>query len=137
MEKDNHTDNELRSIYEFKNIAVVGISKDETKPSNYVSKYLIDNGFNVFPVNPKYQEIFDRKSYDKVSSIQDKIDIVDIFRKSEDVFEVVEDAIQKEGIKVIWMQKDIYSPQAEKIAKEKGIDVIYNRCMLEEHQRLF
>jgi hypothetical protein len=67
----------------------------------------------------------------------EEIDIVDIFRPSEDVPAVVEDALMKEGIKVIWMQEGIYSEEAERMAREKGIEVVYNRCMMAEHERLF
>ena len=78
-----------------------------------------------------------RKAYPTVSSIPDRIDIVDIFRRSEDVAPVVEDTLKKEGIKVIWMQEGIYNKEAEKMAKEKDISAIYNRCMMAEHRRLF
>lgn len=137
MEKDSHSDDEIRKFYALKNIAVVGMSKNEDKAAHYVPKYLIDHGYNVIPVNPAATEILGRKSYTKVSSVQDKIDIVDIFRPSEDVLGVVEEALKKEGIKVLWMQKGIYSEKAEKMAKERNISVIYNRCMMAEHQRLF
>ena len=113
------------------------MSPTEGKPSNYVPKYLIEKGYNVIPINPNYSEILNRKSYGKVSEIPEVIEILDIFRKSEDVLQVIEDSIDKEGIKVIWMQKGIYNKEAEKIASDKGIKVIYNRCMLEEYQRLF
>jgi predicted CoA-binding protein len=137
MEKDSHSDDEIRKFYTLKNIAVVGMSKNEDKAAHYVPKYLIDHGYNVIPVNPTAAEILGRKSYPKVSSIQDRIDIVDVFRPSEDVPGVVEDMLKKVGIKVIWMQQGIYSKEAEKIAKEKDISVVYNRCMMAEHQRLF
>lgn len=137
MEKDSHSDDEIRKFYALKNIAVVGMSKNEDKAAHYVPKYLIDHGYNVIPVNPAATEIIGRKSYTKVSSIHDKIDIVDIFRPSEDVLGVVEEALKKEGIKVLWMQKGIYNEKAEKMAKEKNISVVYNRCMMAEHQRLF
>ena len=137
MEKDSHSDEEIKKFYTLKNIAVVGMSKNEDKPAHYVPKYLIDHGYNVIPVNPTATEILGRKSYPTVSSIPDKIDIVDIFRRSEDVPPVVEDAIKKEGIKVIWMQEGISSKEAEKIAKEKDISTVYNRCMMAEHKRLF
>lgn len=113
------------------------MSKNEGKAAHYVPKYLIDHGYNVIPVNPTASEIQGRKSYPTVSSVPDKIDIVDIFRPSEDVQAVVEDALKKEGIKVVWMQEQIYSQEAEGIAREKGIEVVYNRCMLAEHMRLF
>ncbi|HYY40394.1 MAG TPA: CoA-binding protein [Nitrososphaera sp.] len=137
MEKDSHSDDEIRKFYTLKNIAVVGMSKNEDKAAHYVPKYLIDHGYNVIPVNPTAAEILGRKSYLTVSSIQDRIDIVDVFRPSEDVPGVVENALKKEGIKVIWMQEGIYSKEAEKIAKEKNISVVYNRCMMAEHRRLF
>jgi uncharacterized protein len=137
MEKDSHSDDEIRKFYTLKNIAVVGMSKNEDKAAHYVPKYLIDHGYNVVPVNPTATEILGRKSYLTVSSIQDRIDIIDVFRPSEDVPGVVEDALKKDGIKVIWMQEGIYSKEAEKIAKEKNIFVVYNRCMMAEHRRLF
>ncbi len=134
---DKNSDKDLRRIYGFKNIAVVGMSPTEGKPSNYVPKYLNEKGYNVIPVNPVYDEIFGNKSYPKVSDIPNQVDIVDIFRKSEDVLPVVQDAILKNGIKVIWMQLGIYNKEAKEIAEKKDIDVIYNRCILKEHQRLF
>ncbi len=137
MEKDSHSDEKIKKFYTLKNIAVVGMSKNEDKPAHYVPKYLIDHGYNVIPVNPTATEILGRKSYPTVSSIPDKIDIVDIFRRSEDVPSVVEDTIKKEGIQVIWMQEGIYSKEAEKMAKEKDISAVYNRCMMAEHRRLF
>jgi predicted CoA-binding protein len=91
MEKDSHSDDEIKKFYTLKNIAVVGMSKNEDKPAHYVPKYLIDHGYHVIPVNPTATEILGRKSYPTVSSIPDKIDIVDIFRRSEDVPSVVED----------------------------------------------
>lgn len=137
MEKDSHSDDEIKKFYTLKNIAVVGMSKNEDKAAHYVPKYLIDHGYNVVPVNPTATEILGRKSYPTVSSIPDKIDIVDIFRRSEDVPSVVQDAINKDSIKVIWMQEGIYNKEAEKVAKERGISTVYNRCMMEEHRRLF
>jgi len=137
MEKDSHSDDEIKRFYTMKNIAVVGMSKNDEKAAHYVPRYLIDHGYNVIPVNPTATEILGRKSYPAVSSIPDRIDIVDIFRRSEDVPSVVEDTLKKEDIKVIWMQEGIYSKEAEKMAKEKDISAVYNRCMMAEHRRLF
>ena len=137
MEKDSYSDDEIRKFYSLKNIAVVGMSKNVDKAAHYVPKYLIDHGYNVIPVNPSATEILGRKSYGMISSIQDRIDIVDVFRPSEDVPGVVEDALKKGGIKVIWMQEGIYSKEAESMAKEMDISVVYNRCMMAEHRRLF
>ena len=137
MMTDNYTDREIKNFYKLKNIAVVGMSKNQEKPSHYVAKYLIQEGFNVIPVNPTVDEIFNKKCYKYVSEIEESVDVVDIFRKSEDVLPIVQDAIKKKGIKLIWLQKGIFNTEAEELAKKTGIDFIYNRCMLEEHQRLF
>jgi predicted CoA-binding protein len=137
MEKDSHSDDEIKKFYTLKNIAVVGMSKNEEKAAHYVPKYLIDHGYNVIPVNPTATEILGRKSYPNVSSVPDRIEIVDIFRRSEDVPSVVEDTLKKQGIKVIWMQEGIYNKEAEKMAKGKDISAVYNRCMMAEHRRLF
>jgi uncharacterized protein len=136
--QDSHTDSQLKKIYELKNIAVVGMSKNEEKAGHFVPKYLIENGYNVIPVNPTVLEVLGRKSYSTIGDIPDRVDIVDIFRKSEDVLPVVDDAIgKKDQIKVIWMQEGIYSEVAERKAKENGLDVVFNRCMMAEHRRLF
>jgi hypothetical protein len=137
MERDAHSDSEVKRFFDQKNIAVVGMSKNEGKAAYYVPKYLINHGYNVVPVNPTSNEIQGRKSYPAVSNVPNKIDIVDIFRPSEDVPAIVKDALKKEGIQIIWMQEGIYSKEAERIAMEKGIEVVFNRCMLAEHERLF
>lgn len=137
MDTDRHTDEELKKFYTFKNIAVVGMSKNEDKPSHFVPKYLLKNGYNIIPVNPTTEEILERKSYKLVSEIKEDVDIVDVFRKSEDIIPVVDDLLKKKGIKLIWLQKGIFNQHAEEVAKKNGIDFVYNRCMLEEHQRLF
>ena len=137
MKVDLHSDSELRRIYDLKNIAVVGMSKNEGKPAHFVPKYLIERGYNVIPVNPTITEVFGRKSYPSIADMPEDADVVDIFRRSEDVPVVVMDAMKKKGIKVIWMQEGIYNEEAERKAKENGMDVVYNRCMMAEHKRLF
>ena len=137
MKVDLHSDSELRKIYDLKNIAVVGMSKNEGKPAHFVPKYLIEHGYNVIPVNPTITEVLGRKSYPSIADIPDNVDVVDVFRRSEDVPPVVNDATNKKGIKVIWMQSGIYNEEAERKAKENGIDVVFNRCMMVEHNRLF
>ncbi len=137
MNRDKNTDQEIKKIYELKNIAVVGMSKNFEKPSNFVPQYLSSKGFNIIPVNPTTEEIGGKKSYKQVSEIKDPIDIVQIFRKSDDVLPVVEDALMKKGIKVIWMQEGIYNQIAEEKALDNNLIVVYNRCMMEEHKRLF
>jgi hypothetical protein len=135
MDTDKHSASEIQRVLQFKNIAVVGMSKNEEKPAHFVPKYLIDHGYNIIPVNPTVNEILGRKSYPAVSEIPEDVDVVDVFRRSEDVPSVMDDAIRKKGIKVIWMQSGIYNEEAEKKAKENGIDVVFNRCMMVEHRR--
>ncbi len=138
MNSDSHSDSEIKRFYQLKNIAVVGLSTNQEKPAHFVPKYLIEHGYNVIPVNPAITtEVLGKKSYPSIADIPEKIDIVDVFRRSEDVPSVIEDAIQKkDGIKVIWMQSGIYNEEAERKAKQNGIDVVYNRCMMAEHRRL-
>ncbi|MFL6377565.1 MAG: CoA-binding protein [Nitrososphaeraceae archaeon] len=138
MKQDSHSDSEIKNIYRLKNIAVVGMSKSEEKAGHFVPKYLIEHGYNIIPVNPTITEVLGRKSYPTIADIPEKIDIVDIFRRSEDVPAVIDDAInKKDEIRVIWMQSGIYNENAENKAKQNAIDVVYNRCMMEEHRRLF
>jgi len=136
-EKDSHTDQELRKIYNFKKIAVIGMSKNPEKAGHFVPKYLINKGYTIIPVNPNSSEIMGMKSYARVSDVIEPVEIVDVFRKSEDILDVVRDVVQKEGVKLLWLQEGIHNPSAEELALSKGIDVIYNRCMMAEHMRLF
>jgi predicted CoA-binding protein len=138
MDSDSHSDSQIKEIFMLKNVAVVGLSKNEEKPSHQVPKYLIEHGYNIIPVNPTVTEVLGRKCYPNVAAINERIDVVDVFRKSEDIPAVIEDVLKKkDGIKVFWMQLGIYNGDAERKAKENGIDVVYNRCMMEEHERLF
>jgi uncharacterized protein len=137
FQRDNHSDKELKEIYNLKNIAVVGMSTSPAKPGHFVPKYLLDLGYNIIPVNPNAAEILGRRSYYKVSEISEQVDIVNIFRKSEDVYPIVQDAILKNGVKVLWLQEGIHNEEAERLARDIGIEVLYNRCMMAEHRRLF
>ena len=136
MERDDHSDEQIRDILSYKNVAVVGMSKNSGKAAHYVPKYLSDNGFNIIPVNPTTDEILNKKCYSNVDQIESDIDIVDVFRPSEQVLPVVEEAIKKKP-KVIWLQEGIHNAEAEELARKAGITVVFNRCMLAEHQRLF
>jgi len=136
MNRDSHSEGEIRKFLDLKNIAVVGMSNTEGKAANYVPSYLIDQGYNVIPVNPNSTQVMGRRSYESASKVSERFEILNIFRPSHDVPAVVKDALQKDGIKVIWMQEGIYSEEAERMALEKGIEVVYNRCMMVEHARL-
>jgi uncharacterized protein len=136
MEQDSHTDEEIRKIYSLKNIAVVGMSKNPDKPAHYVPKYLYEKGYNIIPVNPTTTEILGKRCYASLLDVPDEIDIVDVFRPSDQVKSVIEESVKIKP-KVIWLQEGIHNPEAEVIAQKSGIEVVYNRCMLAEHQRLF
>ena len=135
MIKDSHTDQEIKDIFTLKKIAVIGMSRHSIKAAHFVPKYLSEQGFDITPVNPTANEILGKKCYPDISSVQDPIDIVDIFRPSEQVLPVVQNAIKKKP-KVIWLQEGIHNEEAENLAREHGIDIVFNRCMLAEHQRL-
>ena len=136
MERDSYTDEQIRKFYSLKNIAVIGISKNPEKAAHYVPKYLAEKGYNIIPVNPMTDKILDRKCYKEITEVPDSVDIVDVFRPSEEVLPVVREAIKKNP-KVIWLQEGIHNPEAEELVRKAGIDVVFNRCMLAEHQRLF
>ena len=135
MEKDLHTDEQIRKFYSLKNIAVVGMSKYPEKAAHYVPKYLADKGYNIIPVNPTTDEIMGKKCYHEINEVNESIDIVDVFRPSDQVMPVVEAAIKKKP-KVIWLQEGIHNQEAEELARNAGIEVVFNRCMLAEHERL-
>jgi uncharacterized protein len=135
--RDNHSDNEIRKMYNFKNIAVVGMSKDPAKAAHFVPKYMIERGYNIIPVNPSASEILGKRTYSKVSDIKSQVDIIDVFRPSEDVYSVVEDSVKKPGVKVVWLQEGIHNAEAEKMALDNKINVVFNRCIMAEHMRLF
>lgn len=135
MEQDPSSDDQIREILSLNKVVVVGMSKNSSKAAHYVPKYLSDNGYDITPVNPTTDEILGKKCYRSISEIDGEIDIVDIFRPSDQVLPVIEEAIQKKP-KVIWLQQGIHNSAAEDLAKKAGIKVIFNRCMLAEHQRL-
>ncbi len=135
MEQDEYTDEQIRDILSFKKVAVIGMSKHSSKAAHYVPKYLSDHGYDITPINPTADTILGKKCYDSVSEINEEIEIVDIFRPSDQVLLIIQEAIKKKP-KVIWLQEGIHNSEAEELARKEGIKVVYNRCMLAEHQRL-
>lgn len=136
MEKDSLSDEEIKEIYSLKNVAVIGLSKNQEKAAHFVPKYLAENGYNIIPINPSTNEILNKKCYPSINDVDESIDIVDVFRPSDQVLPFVKDAIKKKP-KVIWLQEGIHNTEAEELARKEGITVVFNRCMLAEHQRLF
>ena len=116
-------------------IAVVGLSPKPDRPSYRVANYLKENGYKIIPVNPKAREILGGPSYPNLSSIPEPVDVVDVFRRSEEVLAIVGEAI-KIGAKAVWMQEGVINKEAAARAKEAGLLVVMDRCMLKEHQKL-
>ncbi len=136
FESDGLSDEEIKRILGYKNVAVVGMSRDPTKPAHYVPKFLIKQGYKIIPVNPFADEILGLKVYKSLEEIQEPIDIVDVFRPSDQVLPFAEQALKLKP-KVFWMQEGIYSREAKELLSKEGIVAVWNRCMMKEHNRLF
>lgn len=130
------SDAELREILGMETVAVVGCSSTEGKDAHEIPKYLREHGYEVIPVNPYADEIFGREAYDSLSDVAEDIDIVDVFRPSEEVAGIVDQAIEREDVKVIWTQLGIRDDAAAEKAENSGKRVLQDRCMKVEHQRL-
>ena len=133
---DGLTDEEIRQILSLKRVAVVGMSRDPAKPAHYVPKYLLERGYEIIPVNPTADVILGLRVYKSLREVQGPVDVVDVFRPSEAVPEVVREAVFVRP-KVVWLQEGIYHPEAVEIARANGIKIAWNRCMMKEHRRLF
>lgn len=124
-----------------KNIAVVGMTDNPKKPSNSVPMYMIRQGFNVTPVNPTIESAAGRKSYPSLLDVPDPIHIVNVFRRSEFIPEIVEQAIERHknngDVNVIWLQEGIVSPESRALAEENGIIFIEDLCMFKEFDKLY
>jgi len=116
-------------------VAVVGLSSNPERPSNIVGKYLKEKGYKIIPVNPGEKTILGKTSYPDLASIPGKVDVVDIFRKSEDVLPIVREAI-KIGAKAVWMQEGIKNEEAAAEAGKAGLKVVMDKCMRKEHMKL-
>ena len=122
-------------LQEAKTIAVVGASDKPERDSNRIMKYLIEHGYNGIPVNPASKEILGKKCYPSLLNIPEKIDIVDIFRKPEDILPIVEEAISIKA-KTVWMQLGIINEEAANTALNSDLNVVMNRCIFIEHKSL-
>jgi uncharacterized protein len=118
-----------------KNIAVVGLSNSPLRPSHGVAAYMQTHGYRIIPVNPAIDSALGEKAYKSLAEVPEKIDIVDIFRRSEFVPEVVDEAI-KLRVPVIWMQEGVVHEAAAEKARKAGIFVVMDRCILKEHHKL-
>jgi predicted CoA-binding protein len=129
--------NTLRRILkENRVIAVVGLSADWFRPSYFAAKYMLEHGYRVIPVNPKYPEILGQKCYKSLQDIPEQVGIVDIFRKSQDVMPIAEAAIAV-GARVLWQQLGVRNEAAASKARAAGLESVLDRCVKIEHARLF
>ena len=138
MEKQVMSDKIKNILSKYKTIAIVGVSKDESKPSAIVMKYMQKYGFRVIPVNPsaKGEKILGEEVFEKLEDIKTHIDIVDVFRPSSEVLNLAEETV-KIGAKVLWLQLGIRSEEAKELVESKNIDYIENRCTKMEYQKFF
>jgi len=117
-------------------LAVVGLSADWYRPSYFAAKYMQEHGYRVIPVNPKYESILGEKCYKSLRDIPEKVDLVDIFRKTQDVMPIAEDAIAI-GARVLWQQLGVKNDPAAAKARAAGLEAVMDRCVKIEHARLF
>ena len=131
-----HSDRIAELLTHAKTIAVVGLSNNPLRPSHGVSAYMQSHGYQIIPVNPHIQECLGEKAYRSLLDVPQRIDIVNIFRRSEFVEEVVDRAIQLK-VPAIWMQEDVIHERAAEKARKAGIFVVMDRCILKEHRARF
>ena len=117
-------------------IAVVGLSAEWHRPSYFAAKYMQEHGYRIVPVNPKYDEILGERCYRSLEDIRDKVDMVDVFRRTADVLPIARAAITI-GAKVLWQQLGVVNAEADRRPREHGLDSVMDRCVKIEHARLF
>lgn len=124
-------------LEKFKSIAVFGMSSNPSKPAYYVPKFLMDKGYEIFPINPKADEIAGRKVYRDLLSIPEKVEVLEVFRPSDQVLEPVKQAVERKkktgDIKAVWLQEGITNEEAKKLAEENGLSFVQNKCMYKEY----
>jgi predicted CoA-binding protein len=137
-----HNDNAAlrHMLQQYKTIAVVGLSAEWHRPSFFVAKYLQSHGYRVIPVNPRYaasgQQILGETVYASLLDIPQAVDVVDVFRRTQDVLPLAEEAIGI-GAKCLWQQIGVQNSAADQLVREAGLDSVFNRCVKIEHARLF
>jgi predicted CoA-binding protein len=117
-------------------IAVVGLSADWYRPSYFAAKYMQEHGYRIIPVNPKYPEILGERCYASLADIPGPVDMVDVFRKTDDVLPIARQAIEI-GAKTLWQQLGVMNLEADRLAREAGLESVMDRCVKIEHARLF
>ena len=125
-----------RILTENRTIAVVGLSANESRPSFFAAKYMLDHGYRIIPVNPTYDEILGQTCYPDLESIPSSVDIVDVFQRPDRVMQTTQSAIEIKA-KVLWMQLGVVNEEAANLASKAGLEVVMNRCVKIEYARLF
>ena len=125
-----------RQLTQARTIAVVGMSPRPDRPSHYVAKYLMDQGYTIIPVNPQVDELLGMRSYPDLLSVPEPVDLVDVFRRSSEVPPIVDQAIEI-GARFIWMQDGVIHEEAAARARASGLSVVMDNCMLREHRRRY
>jgi len=130
------SDAELREILGLQRVAVVGCSATPGKDAHEIPKYLLEHGYDVVPVNPFADEVLGREAYDALADVPGEVDVVDVFRPSDEVGAIVDAALERDDVKVVWTQLGIRDDAAAAKAEAAGRRVVQDRCMKVEHQRL-
>jgi predicted CoA-binding protein len=124
----------IRRVLTMRRVAIVGLSGNELRASNFVGRYLQRNGYEIFPVNPREKTILGQTSYASLSDISEAIDVVNVFRQPSAVPDIAREAVSM-GARCLWLQYNVISEEGAKIASNKGMDVVMDRCMKVEHAR--
>jgi predicted CoA-binding protein len=130
------TDDRLREMLGAETIAVVGASSTPGKAAHGIPRYLIDHGYEVIPVNPFSEELFGRHAYDSLEAVEERVDLVDVFRPSEETGPIVDAAIDREDVETVWLQLGITNDAAGERARAAGKWFVQDRCIKVEHDRL-
>jgi predicted CoA-binding protein len=125
-----------RILREYRTVAVVGLSPEWHRPSYFVAKYLQEHGYRIIPVNPRSAEILGERCYASLLEIPEKVDMVDVFRRTADVLPIAQQAVQI-GARCLWQQIGVINLEADKLAREAGLDSVMDRCVKIEHARIF
>ncbi len=125
-----------RILRDYRTVAIVGLSAEWHRPSNFVAKYLQQHGYRVIPVNPRYTELLGERCYASLTDIAEPVGMVDVFRRTEDVLPIAQAAVRI-GAKCLWQQIGVMNRDADALASAAGLDSVIDRCVKIEHARLF
>ena len=125
-----------RILREYRTVAVVGLSPEWHRPSYFAAKYLQEHGYRIIPVNPRSAEILGERCYASLLEIPEKVDMVDVFRRTADVLPIAQQAVQI-GARCLWQQIGVLNLEADKLTREAGLDSVMDRCVKIEHARIF